>query len=432
MNCFSPKEILDFVEENDVKFIRLTFCDMFGNLKNIAIMPNELPRAFEYGIPFDASCIREGCSDLLLVPDISTLSVLPWRPKSGRVVRFFCSIKNMDGSDYIGDMRSSLTNYINSLRLDGYACEMGTKCEFYLFDLDENGNPTKIPHDNGSYLDVAPLDKCENTRREICLSLEEMGLNPKSSCHKHGPGQNEIEFRENEPVAAADNMVHYKTVVKSIASQNGLYASFMPKPLPDEHGSALSISLSIKKGGSNIFDMENGKMPHEGKCFISGVLSKIREITAFLNSTTNSYKRFGIGYAPKYVDWSYENKAQLIRIPQTVGTAPRIEIRSADACCNPYITFNLILAAGIEGINSGDCSLLDDTIKCSKNSMPLEPLPTTLEEAVEIAKNSEFVKNTLSEEIRANVFEKLDLQIEQYRKSDDKDKFEEKYYFKTI
>ena len=242
---FSPKEILKFVEENDVKFIRLTFCDISGSLKNVAIMPNELERAFQYGIPFDASCINDRCSDLLLVPDISTLSILPWRPKSGRVVRFFCSMKNMDGSDYAGDMRTELINCINSLRLDGYSCEMGTKCEFYLFELDENGEPTKIPHDKGSYLDVAPLDKCENARREICLSLEEMGLNPKSSCHKHGPAQNEIEFRENEPVTAADNMVHYKTVVKSIAAQNGLFASFMPKPLPDEHGSALSISLSI-------------------------------------------------------------------------------------------------------------------------------------------------------------------------------------------
>ncbi|HOH88294.1 glutamine synthetase family protein, partial [Ruminococcus sp.] len=301
---FSPKEILKFVEENDVKFIRLTFCDMFGNLKNVAIMPNELPRAFEYGIPFDASCITEGCSDLLLVPDISTLSVLPWRPKSGRVVRFFCALKNTDGSDYVGDMRTELTNYINQLRLDGYSCEMGTKCEFYLFELDEHGEPTKIPHDKGGYLDVAPLDKCENARREICLSLEEMGMSPKSSCHKHGPAQNEIEFRESEPITAADNMVHYKTVVKSIAAQNGLFASFMPKPLPDEHGSALSISISLKKGGENIFGDDINAMPNEGKCFISGVLSRMREITAFLNSTTNSYKRFGIGYAPKYVNWS--------------------------------------------------------------------------------------------------------------------------------
>ena len=227
---FSPKEILNFVEENDVKFIRLTFCDIFGNLKNIAIMPNELQKAFNCGIPFDASYFDASCSDLLLVPDISTLSVLPWRPKSGRVVRFFCSIKNTDGTDYGCDMRNDLINYINSLRLNGYSCEMGTRCEFYLFELDKNGAPTKIPHDRGGYLDVAPLDKCENPRREICLSLEEMGLAPKSSCHKHGPGQNEIEFHENEPVTAADNMVHYKTVVKSIAAQNGLFASFMPKP----------------------------------------------------------------------------------------------------------------------------------------------------------------------------------------------------------
>lgn len=429
---FSPKEILKFVEENDVKFIRLTFCDMFGNLKNVAIMPNELPRAFEYGIPFDASCIAEGCSDLLLVPDISTLSILPWRPKSGRVVRFFCALKNMDGSDYVGDMRSELTDYINQLRLDGYSCEMGTKCEFYLFELDERGEPTKIPHDKGGYLDVAPLDKCENARREICLSLEEMGMNPKSSCHKHGPAQNEIEFRESETITAADNMVHYKTVVKSIAAQNGLFASFMPKPLPDEHGSALSISISLKKGGDYIFNTDDNGMSFEGKCFISGVLSKMREITAFLNCTTNSYKRFGIGYAPKYVNWSSENCAQLIRVPKPVGISPRIEIRSADACCNPYITFRLILAAGIEGIQSKDCSLFESAVHNSENNSVLQKLPSTLEEAAAIAKESAFVKAALSDEIRRNVFNQLDKQITDYSAASDKDKFEEDSYFKFV
>ncbi len=429
---FSPKEILKFVEENDVKFIRLTFCDMFGNLKNVAIMPNELPRAFEYGIPFDASCIAEGCSDLLLVPDISTLSVLPWRPKSGRVVRFFCSLKNMDGSDYVGDMRSELTNYINQLRLDGYSCEMGTKCEFYLFELDERGEPTKIPHDKGGYLDVAPLDKCENARREICLSLEEMGMNPKSSCHKHGPAQNEIEFRESEPITAADNMVHYKTVVKSIAAQSGLFASFMPKPLPDEHGSALSISISLKKGGDNIFAADENGMSFEGRCFISGVLSKMREITAFLNCTTNSYKRFGIGYAPKYVNWSSENCAQLIRVPNPVGISPRIEIRSADACCNPYITFKLILAAGINGIHSKDCSLFESAVHNSDDNTLLQKLPSTLKEAADCAKHSTFVIENLSSEIRRNVFAQLDKQITDYSEAEDKDKFEEESYFKFV
>lgn len=426
----APKEILKFVEENDVKFIRLTFSDISGNLKNIAIMPNELPRAFTDGIPFDASSFSGNCSDLLLFPDISTLSVLPWRPKSGRVVRFFCSLKNPDGSDYSGDIRTELTKYINSLRLDGYSCEMGTKCEFYLFDLNDKGEPTKCPHDNGSFLDVAPLDKCENARREICLSLEEMGMNPTSSCHKHGPGQNEIEFRENEPVTAADNMVHYKTVVKSISAQNGLFASFMPKPLQNEHGSALSISLSLRKNGEQIFSNDPETMSHEGKCFISGVLRRIREITAFLNPTTNSYKRFGIGYAPKYVNWSFDNCAQLIRIPRS--TTPRIEVRSADACCNPYIAFRLILSSGIEGINSCDCSLLEKTLKHPETSLDFQPLPSSLEEAFHIAENSDFVRANLSGEIISNLFDNFTKQIQEYNIAHNKDDFEERQYFKYI
>ena len=430
---FSPKEILNFVEENDVKFIRLTFCDLSGNLKNIAIMPNELEHAFTSGIPFDASYFADDCSDLLLVPDISTLSILPWRPKSGRVVRFFCSLKNPDGSDYSGDMRSDLTEYINSLRLDGFSCKMGTKCEFYLFELDADGAPTKIPHDRGSYLDVAPLDKCENPRREICLSLEEMGLSPKSSCHKHGPGQNEIEFRENEPVTAADDMVHYKTVVKSIAAQNGLFASFMPMPLSAEHGSALNIALSLKKNGEYIFGSSPEEMTFEGKCFISGVLRRIREITVFLNSTTNSYKRFGKGYAPRYVNWSFENRGQLIRIPRTPGAAPRIELRSADACCNPYVAFKLILAAGIEGIRSADCSLMDSTMKSRESDLSgFEPLPSSLSEAAELARSSSFVRRTLPQEVISSFFARIDQELADYESADSKESFEEETYFKFV
>ncbi len=429
---FTPKEVLSFIEENDVKFIRLTFCDLTGNLKNIAIMPAELSHAFEYGIPFDASSMSNKSSDLLLVPDISTLSVLPWRPKSGRVVRFFCSLKHLDSSDSDIDMRTDLNNYINSLRLDGYSCEMGTKCEFYLFELDDNGNPTKIPHDNGSFLDVAPLDKCENTRREICLSLEEMGMNPKCSCHKHGPAQNEIEFRENEPVAAADNMVHYKNVVKSIAAQNGLFASFMPKPLPDEHGSALTITLSMKKDGEHIFSPDSDSMPNKGKYFINGILSHIREITAFLNCTTNSYKRFGVGNAPQYINWSFENSAPLIKISRTAGIVPKIEIRSADACCNPYIVFKLILAAGIEGINCGDSSLLNKTINSASAPITYEALPSSLEEAVSIAKSSDFVRRNLPEAVLSGVFHKLDKQIQEYNLANDKNEFENESLFKFV
>lgn len=423
---FSPKEILRFVEENDVKFIRLTFCDIVGNLRNIAVMPNELEHAFSYGIPFDASEFGESDSDLLLVPDISTLSVLPWRPKSGRVVRFFCNLKYPDGRDFDGDMRNNLINYMNELRLDGYSCEMGTKCEFYLFELDEKGSPTKIPHDNGGYLDVAPLDRCENARREICLSLEEMGLNPKSSCHKHGPAQNEIEFRENEPVTAADDMVHYKTVVKSIAAQCGLFASFMPKPLENQHGSALNISICLRKNGEYIFGDSPEKISSEGKCFISGILKRINEITAFLNPIINSYKRFGVGNAPEYINYSSKNNSPLIRLNHNSGTSPRIEIRSADAACNPYIAFKLILAAGIEGIKSNDCSYYEKTENL------LSKLPENLERAVYHAERSYFIQANLPENVRKHLSDYFQKQINSYKSSSDKSLFEDNNYFYYI
>lgn len=415
---FSPIEVLNFVEENDVKFIRLTFCDIFGNLKNIAIMPKELPRAFKHGISFDATGITGECSDLLLIPDISTLSVLPWRPKSGRVVRFFCNIQNSDGSDYSGDLRKQLHDKILSLNSEGYSCEFATKCEFYLFNLDDSGEPTKIPHDHGGYLDVAPLDKCENTRREICLSLEEMGLNPKSSCHKHGWGQNEIDFKKSEPVTAADNMVHYKTVVKSIASQNGLYASFMPRPLENQPGSILNICLGIRKNGMDIFGTD------EGKSFIAGVLNRIPEMTAFLNPSTNSYERFGVGYAPQFINWSYKNTSPLIRISNAVGESPSIEVRSADATCNPYIVFKLILSAGFEGIKNRE--------ELAPESETSKKLPSSLEEAYNLAEKSNFIKSVLSEKTRNGLLGNISGICSEYDKASDKKAFDESRYFKFV
>lgn len=427
---YSPKEILSFVEENDVKFIRLTFTDVYGQLKNIAIMPSELSNAFSNGISFDASAFSGEPKDLLLIPDIGTLSVLPWRPKSGRVVRFFCNIKDTDGSHYKGDLRYELSSYIDKLRSKGYTCEIGTKCEFYLFNTDEEGEPTKIPHDNASYLDIAPLDKCENVRREICLSLEEMGFNPQSSRHKYGPGQNEIDFKRSDVLTAADNTVHYKTVVKNIAAQNGLFASFLPKPFADQSGNGLHISIAIKKNGKNIFSASADNQPEEERQFIAGILNRIKEITAFLNPITNSYRRMGANYAPKYVNWAYDNRSQLIRIPYSAGEHPRIEIRSADASCNPYIAFKLLLAAGFEGIEN-KLELSDSTFSSSSSSN-FDELPGSLSDAVEIAKNSQFIKENLSSEIYNAVFRQFDFILSQYNKAEDKDKFEDEFYFKTI
>ncbi len=424
---FSPKEILDFVTENDVKFIRLTFCDMQGNLKNIAIMPGELPRAFSHGILLDAAGFSDCYQDLLLIPDISTLSVLPWRPKSGRVVRFFCSIKNLDGSYYAGELRHTLQEYIQKLYTKGYSCEFGTKSEFYLFDCDEEGRPTKTPHDHAGYLDVAPLDKCENARREICLSLEEMGLNPQCSCHKYGPGQNEIDFKCSEPVTAADNMVHYKTVVKTIAAQNGLYASFMPKPLSGTYGSALTIVISLKNNGRNIFELHQKQLPEEGAAFIAGILEHMPEMTVFLNPIVNSYTRLRHRGAPNHINWSTENRLPMIRLHDSGGEPARIEIRSTDCCCNPYLSFRLLLAAGMDGIRRH--LKLSDELCVTAEEKSFKALPETLRAAYELARESSFVRENLPEEILRNFWQNTRTQLALYDAAEDKALFEEQHYF---
>lgn len=294
---YKASEILQFVEENDVKFIRLAFCDVYGHQKNIAIMPDELPRAFETGISFAASAV-EGFmnvkeSDLFLIPDPSTLTVLPWRPSHGRVVRFFCDIRHPDGTPFAGDGRQLLKQAVAELNALGLTCQVGTECEFYLFELDEKGNPTSIPQDRAGYCDIAPLDRGENVRREICLTLEEMGIKPESSHHEHGPGQNEVDFRYSDALTAADNVIHFESVVKTIANRNGLCASFMPKPLADAWGSGLHINLSLFRDGVNIFRTDGYSHNQEAESFIAGILDRICEITLFLNPITNSYRRLG-------------------------------------------------------------------------------------------------------------------------------------------
>jgi glutamine synthetase len=426
---FSPKDVIKFVEENDVKFIRLTFSDILGNLKNISIMPNGLAKAFENGVSFDGVVLDGKHADLLLFPDASTLSVLPWRPKTGRVVRFFCYIKKPDGSDYKGDAREGLYLELKKIRELGYNCRISTECEFYLFDTDENGEPTKKPHDYAGYLDVAPLDKCENVRREICLMFDEMGFKPQSSRHKYGCGQNEIDFRSSEVLTAADNMVHFKSVVKTVAAQNGLYASFMPKPLNDNYGSGMHISMLIEKDGKSIFSYDNGDMNDEGRWFLAGVLNRLKEITCFLNSTTNSYKRFGMGLAPKYINYSHDERSSCIRIPYASCDNARIEIRSADSACNPYIVFKLLLKAGFEGIEQ-KMNLNNSLLGQSYDKF--EKLPESLEEAYRLAKESEFVRSSIHEDLLKIIFNYYEDVLEKYNLAEDKDAFEEEIYFRYV
>ncbi len=394
---YTAQEIVDYAAAEDVKFIRLAFCDVFGVPKNISIMPEELPRAFSDGISIDASAIRgfgdEAHSDLLLFPDSETLSVLPWRPSHGRVVRLFADIRRSDGSLFPLDTRNILKRVIAQAEDAGVTVNFGTEFEFYLFRLDADGNATKIPYDNAKYMDIAPLDRGENVRREICLTLFEMGIRPESSHHEDGPGQNEIDFRYGSALTAADNAVTFPSVVRTVAMRNGLCADFSPKPLPHESGNGMHINLSLAS-------------PHTEEArnaFMAGLMDHIREITAFLNPADASYARLGEFKAPRYVTWSPENRSQLIRIPAAKGEFERIELRSPDPAGNPYLSFALILAAGLDGIRRGLVPPPPTNVNLftadASVTQQLGQLPRTRAEAAQLAKDSPFVRSVLPQGI---------------------------------
>ena len=387
---YSKEEVMQYVREEDVKFIRLAFCDVFGKQKNIAIMPEELPRAFEYGIAFDASAVEgfgdETRCDLMLHPDPDTLMILPWRPEHGKVVRMFSSICYPDGRLFECDTRSLLKKAVEDAKKAGYSFAFGAEQEFYLFELDEKNKPTKIPYDEAGYMDIAPEDRGENIRREICLTLEQMGIRPESSHHEEGPGQNEIDFRYSDALTAADNAMTFQTVVRTVARRNGLCADFSAKPLDCEPGNGFHINMSVKPS-------ENS----ENLCYmIAGVLDKTPEMTVFLNPTENSYKRFGHNKAPGYVSWSSENRSQLVRIPAAVGEYRRAELRSPDPTANPYLAFTLLIYAALYGLenkldlpNATNINLYKadaDTLAKFKK------LPVSLSDACKAAEASEFVK----------------------------------------
>ena len=387
---YSKQEVMQYVKEEDVKFIRLAFCDVFGKQKNISIMPEELPRAFEYGIAIDASAIEgfgdETHSDLLLHPDADTLMPLPWRPEHGRVVRMFCTISYPDGRTFECDSRSILKQAVQDAEKAGFQFFFGAEQEFYLFNLDDNGNPTKEPYDNAGYMDIAPEDKGENIRREVCLTLEQMGIRPESSHHEEGPGQNEIDFRYSSPLAAADNAMTFQTVVKTVARRNGLYADFSPKPLEDKPGNGFHINMSVKS--SDNADNMN--------FMIAGILAKVAEMTIFLNPLESSYQRFGNNKAPRYISWSSENRSQLVRVPAAVGEYKRAELRSPDPAANTYLAFALMIYASLYGIQN-KLELQDpadiNLYKADADTLAkFEQLPENLKSACALANNSDFIK----------------------------------------
>lgn len=394
---YSKEEVLQYVEEEDVKFIRLAFCDVFGKQKNISIMPSQLPRAFKHGIAFDASAVcgfgGEMHSDLFLHPDPSTLMILPWRPEHGRVVRMFSDITYPDGTPFECDTRGLLKKAVSAAKEAGYEFCFGSEQEFYLFLLDGNGTPTKIPYDNAGYMDIAPEDRGENIRREICLTLEAMGITPETSHHEEGPGQNEIDFRHSNPLAAADNTVTLQTVVKTVAARNGLYVDFSPKPLEGRPGNGFHISISVSP------DDDTDGMHH----MIAGVLRHISEMTLFLNPVENSYERFGKNKAPLYISWSRENRSRLVRVPTSPEGGRRAELRSPDPMANPYIAFALVIYAALDGLaKKSPLMPASDTDSFSAEHEALsefDTLPRSLDSSCEAARASEFIKKYIPESI---------------------------------
>ena len=390
---YSVEEIKQYAAEEDVKFIRMAFCDVEGRQKNIAIMPSELDRAFRYGIAIDGSAIPgfggEVHSDLLLHPDPGTLCVLPWRPEHGRVVRMFCTVSRPGGQIIEADTRSLLQKAVEDAKAAGLTFTFGTEMEFYLFRRDEDGQPTRIPYDDAGYMDIAPADKGENVRREVCLTLERMGIRPESSHHEEGPGQDEIDSRYAYPIKGAANAVPFRAVVDAVAARNGLYADFGPKPLENQPGNGMHINFSV------VGEKRQDVMP----AAIAGVMAHCGEMTAFLNPTDASYSRFGGYKAPRYISWSAENRSQLIRVPAAEGEYRRAELRSPDPLCNPYLAFTLLIRAGMEGI-AGDMQLplaadLNLYAAPAEVQAQYQPLPETRTAAKAAAAVSEFIAASL-------------------------------------
>lgn len=387
------EEVRNYVDEENVKFIRLAFFDVFGNQRNIAIMPSELKRAFNEGISFDASSIPgfgedADKSDLFLRPDPSTLSIVPWRPLDGEVCRMFCNIYYPDGRPFERDTRYILKQAVKHAKEKGFRVNFGPEIEFYVFKLDENGDHTMIPIDRAGYMAVGPEDRGENLRRDICFNLLEMGITPEASHHESGPGQNEVDFRYSDALLAADNTSTFKWAVRNLAESNGMWADFSPKPLRGQPGNGMHLNISVENSDGSDYNMQ----------FMAGILKHIREMTLFLNPMENSYERFGQMEAPLYVSWSQQNRSQLIRIPAVADDGrKRLELRSPDPSANPYLAYALLIYAGLDGIEhhlSPDLPM-NINLFCADPEMTskLDKLPSHLQEAVQYAQGSEFISD---------------------------------------
>ncbi len=427
MPNYTAADIVNLVKENDVKFIRLQFTDIFGMLKNVAITDSQLLKALDNKIMFDGSSIegfvRIEESDMYLYPDVSTFNILPWGPNKAKVARMICDVYLPDGKPFTGDPRYVLRRVLNEAKELGYEFHVGPECEFFLFNTKPNGAPTTVTHDAAGYFDLAPLDNGEYVRRDICLNLEEMGFEIEAAHHEVAKGQHEIDFKYAEALPTADRIMTFKLVVKTIARQHNMHATFMPKPIFGTAGSGMHINMSLTKDGKNAFYDESDRLGLSKIAynFIAGLLTHMKEMTSVTNPLVNSYKRLVPGFeAPCYIAWSSQNRSPLIRIPATRGAGTRVELRCPDPSANPYLAIAVCLAAGLDGIkrdlkvpDSVDTNVYHLTEE-QRQEMGIDSLPATLLEAIELTKNSEFVKNALGEHIHTRYVEAKEAEYKEY------------------
>ncbi|WP_279000023.1 type I glutamate--ammonia ligase [[Clostridium] scindens] len=428
MNYYTRADILRIVEEEDVGFIRLQFTDIFGVMKNVAITASQLEKALDHQIMFDGASIegfaRIEESDMYLYPDLDTFEIFPWRPQQGKVARLICDVYKPDGTIFQSDPRYVLKKVMFQAKSMGFEFDVGTECEFFLFHTDDDGLPTTVTHESAGYFDLGPLDLGENARRDMVLTLEDMGYEIEASHHESAPAQHEIDLHYDEALASADSIMTFKLVVKTIARRHGLHATFMPKPKYGINGSGMHINMSMRKDGINIFhdSKDPAGLSKEAYWFIGGLMKHMKAICFITNPVVNSYKRLVPGYeAPVYIAWSARNRTPLIRIPDTRGDAVRVELRSPDPSANPYLALAVCLAAGLEGIQneimppkSVDCNIYEMSEEERKAS-GIEMLPGSLLEAAREFEKDAFIQSVLGEDLSKKYIEAKTREYADYR-----------------
>ena len=422
------EDIIRMVRDEDIEFIRLQFTDIFGQLKNVAITASQIEKAVNNQIMFDGSSIegfvRIDESDQYLYPDLKSFRIFPWRPSHGKVARLICDVYNTDGTPFVGDPRYVLKRVIEKANAMGFdRFNVGPEAEFFLFQTDDEGKPTTKTNDEAGYFDLGPLDHGEGTRREICLALEQMGFEIEASHHEVAEGQHEIDFKYAEALHAADNIMTFKLAVKTLAQKNGLHATFMPKPVCGAAGSGMHVNMSLFRDGQNAFydPADPRKLSLLAYQFIAGLLDHVQGFCAVTNPLVNSYKRLVPGYeAPCHLAWSTGNRSALIRIPTPRGSGTRVELRSPDPSCNPYLAFAVCLAAGLDGIQRQLTPPAESNenlyaIAADLEAQGVRRLPASLEAAIHALEADSVVTAALGEHVTNQYVTGKLREWEQYR-----------------